>query len=138
MTETFYPGSKRKRKDYEDEVAEPQEEEDVILSNPRTYLVGGKSAELYPLGAVAQALNRKPVTVRKLEQEGILPRAPLILPSHDQRGQRRLYTKAHIDGLRKIAAEEGVLFPSPGGKWKSIEATQFRDKALKLFKELNG
>jgi hypothetical protein len=136
MTE-LYPGSKKQRKDYENSPPPVVDDNELDFGAAKTYLVGGKNVQLYNLGALANAMNRKPVTVRKMEQEGIIPRAPLILPSHDERGQRRLYTKAHIDGLRMIAHEEGVLSPNANGKWKSIESTDFRDKALKLFKELN-
>jgi hypothetical protein len=135
MTE-MYPGSKKKKKDYENAPSVITDDNELDFGVPKTYMVGGKNVELYNLGALAAALNRRPVTVRKMEQEGIIPRAPLILPSHDERGQRRLYTKAHIDGLRLIAHEEGVLQPNVNGKWKSLESTQFRERALKLFKEL--
>lgn len=131
---TYYPGSKKTRKQYDGELPEPVEEE-LDLGKPRTYLLQGKPVELYPLGAVARALNRQPVTVRKLEQEGVIPRATMILPSHDERGTRRLYTREQIEGLRQVAQEEGVLNPNTNGKWKSIENTNFREKALKVFKE---
>jgi hypothetical protein len=97
-------------------------------------LVNGQPQELYPLGAVARALNRQPVTVRKWESEGVIPRSPFILPSRDPRGQRRLYSKEHIMALRRAADEEGLLTPSANGKWKSIEETNFRERALKVFR----
>jgi hypothetical protein len=137
----FYPGSKKQRKEYDDTQGTGQVKEDedrFDLGSGRTYTVRGNSVELFGVGTLAAALNRKPVTVRKFETAGVIPVAPLVLPSHDQRGQRRLYTKEHIEGLRRIAEEEGILYPSDNGKWKSVESTAFSDRAVKLFKELNA
>lgn len=135
--EQYYPGSKKTRKVYDDSGPEPvaETEEELDLGRSKNYLVGNKVVELFPIGAVARALNRKPVTVRKWESEGVIPNSPFMMRSHDTRGQRRLYSREQIEALRKIAAEEGVLNPSAGGKWKPIEQTQFRTKALKAFRE---
>jgi hypothetical protein len=133
--EDFYPGSKRTRKQYSDEPLPPiSDEEKLDLGRSKKYLVGNEIVELYPIGAIAAALNRKPVTVRKWETEGVIPVSPFMMKSHDARGQRRLYSREQIEALRKVAAEEGVLEPSAGGKWKPIEQTNFREKALKAFK----
>lgn len=138
--EDYYPGSRKTRKKWEDENRPVPDESTEVnwadsLPKPKTYLLNSQPVEFYPLGAVATALNRKPVTVRKWETEGIIPRSPYIMPSHDPRGQRRLYTKQQIEALRRIAEEEGILSPSEGGKWKPIEQTQFRKKALTAFRE---
>lgn len=134
MTE-FYPGSKKKKKDYDNspKIMQPPPVEELNLGKPRTFLVNGQPLELFPLGAVARALNRQPVTVRKWESEGVIPSSPYKLPSHDPRGQRRLYSREQIESLRKIADEEGILHPNANGKWKAIESTDFREKALKAF-----
>jgi len=137
MTE-FYPGSSKRRRNYEDQAGKAEDEnslEDFDLGKSKTYLLNNQRVELYPLGSLAAALNRAPVTIRKLEKEGIIPKATMILPSHDERGTRRLYTREQIAGLRKAAEEEGVLCPSPNGKWRAIEETNFREKALSVFKE---
>jgi hypothetical protein len=133
----YYPGSSRKVRQYDTDYTGDLEKdtEPLQLGKARTYLVEGKPKQLYPMGALARALNRAQVTVRKLEQEGIIPQATLKLPSHDERGTRRLYTYEQIMGLRQAAEEEGVLCPNPNGKWKAIEGTQFREKALKVFRE---
>lgn len=136
MTE-FYPGSKRQKRSYEGqnkEMVAKDPVEDLYLGKPKTFLLNGQPVELYPLGALARALNRSTVTVRKWEQEGILPTSPYIMPSHDPRGQRRLYTREQIESLRTVAEEEGLLEPNARGKWKSIEQTQFRDRALQVFR----
>lgn len=135
MQSDFYPGSKKSRKEYDSPPKIKEDQEELELGKPKVFLVNGQPQELYPLGALAIALNRKPVTIRKLEQDGIIPKASLILPSNDPRGQRRLYTRAQIEALRTVAAEEGVLEPNSNGKWKAIEGTKFREKALIAFKE---
>lgn len=136
--EDFYPGSKKTRKIYDgsdpDMPVLPEPAQELDLGRSKNYLVGNKVVELFPIGAVARALNRKPVTVRKWETEGIIPNSPYMMKSHDTRGQRRLYSRQQIETLRAVAEEEGVLNPSAGGKWKPIEQTQFREKALKAFK----
>lgn len=134
----YYPGSRKPRKDYagKDKEVVDQEETDILLDfKPKVFLVNGKPVPLYPLGVLAKALNRQPVTIRKLESEGFIPKATLILPSHDSRGTRRLYTMEQIAALRRIAAEEGILEPNANGKWKPIEGTKFREKAMKAFRE---
>src|SRR6266478_1568793 len=136
MDEYYYPNSSRKKRHYEESLpqAPVKDEEGIDLGKPRMFLVNGQPQELYPVGALARALNRKPVTVRKWESEGIIPRSPFLMPSHDPRGQRRLYTRQQVDDLRRIAQEEGILEPSPGGKWRSVEKTAFKEKALKVFR----
>lgn len=131
-----YPGSKRAKKDYQDADAPgfpPAEELD--LGRSKVFLVNNTPTELFPLGAVARALNRKPVTVRKWESEGVIPRSPFMMPSHDPRGRRRLYTRDQIESLRTVALEEGVLEPNANGKWKAIDSTRFREKALEAWKK---
>lgn len=131
----YYPGSKTPIKEYDDKKAPDPEPADEF-GRSRTFLVKGEPREFYGVGNLAAALNRKSVTIRKWESDGIIPNATFILPSEDSRGRRRLYTRAQIEGLQEIAREEGLLEPNANGKWKAIEATQFKDKALKLFREL--
>jgi hypothetical protein len=132
----YYPGSSRKIKHYDDLPEDPDADSELLdIGKGRTFLVEGRPRELYTLGALAKALNRASVTIRKMEQEGVIPQATLKLPSHDERGTRRLYTTEQILGLRQAAEEEGILFPNANGKWKSIEGTSFREKALKVFRE---
>jgi len=135
----YYPGSKMRAKTYgeqQDYVELPQAE-DAIDAKPRTAFLKGKEVEFYTVGALAQVLNRKPVTIRKWETEGIIPKPTFIAPSPDKRGKRRLYTREQILGIKQIAREEGVLEPNSNGAWKSLESTEFRAKVLSKFRELN-
>lgn len=138
MTE-FYPGSKMQKKQYDSSTTESNvtEGDNIILSKPRIALLQGVETKFYTIGELARLLNRKSVTIRKWEAEGFIPKATFIAPSGDKRGKRRLYTEDQILGLNKIAREEGVLEPNAKGAWKSITETQFRAKAIQLFKDLN-
>lgn len=140
-----YPGSKMPIKTFDTLASPPKPRsqetfEEFILGKPETFLVNGKPQEFYKLGSLAGALNRKQVTIRKWESDGVIPNPTFILPSRtkDVRGQRRLYTKEQIMGLRTIAEEEGLLETTAGGQYKKIEQTNFRERALKLFKDLEG
>lgn len=134
---SFYPGSKMKTKTY----GQPEHVElpdiETTLSNPRVATLNGVETNFYTIGELARLLNRQSVTIRKWETEGIIPKATFIAPSGDKRGKRRLYTEAQILGLVNIAREEGVLFPNARGSWKPITETQFRAKAIQLFKDLS-
>lgn len=132
----YYPGSRTPIKTFDKPTTSTIEEDD--LGNSRTFLVNGEPREFYKVGSLAQALNRQPGTIRKWENEGVIPSPTFVLPSADKRGVRRLYTKEQILGLRQAALEEGLLEPNANGKWKAVEATEFKQKALQLFKNLEG
>jgi|SRR6267142_611116 len=118
-----------------EKVREVQEES---ISNwdakPFIFMVGGKETEFFSIGQLGKALgNRSPVTLRKWEREGILPKSPYTKPSNDPRGRRRMYTRGMVEGLVKIARDEGVLWPDKG---KRLSETMFQVKAVRLFKSL--
>lgn len=77
---------------------------------PREYAVGGVTQELYYIGEVAAALDRKPGTLRKWEQDGTIPPATMRDGS-----KRRLYTKEQVEGLKRLCDEflegAGVKIP---------------------------
>jgi len=136
MTMT-YPGSKMRQKTYGPGYKPPViDESPVDLGDPRKYSVQGQEVDLYQMSALSSALNRQPVTIRKWEAQGIIPQPTYMTGSHDNRAKRRLYTKEQLLGLRRLAEEEGILYPSANGKWKPVEQTDFRRKALELFKQL--
>lgn len=134
----YYPGSSKKRKSYTEPIPEPAPvvEDELILGAPKTFLVHGQPVDFYFIGDVARALNRSAVTIRKMENHGDLPLSPFTSPGIDNRGKRRLYTKQQIEALRRIAQEEGVLYPSAKGKWKPISQTDFTRKAKALYKNI--
>jgi len=101
---------------------------------PFVFLVGGKETEFFSIGQLGKALgNRSAVTLRKWEREGILPKSPYTKPSDDPRGRRRMYTRGMVEGLVKIAKEEGIWLPDKG---KRLSETMFQQKAVRLFQML--
>jgi hypothetical protein len=128
----FYPGSKQRR------AANPvvHEEEDLPdLGKGRTLVVNGRDVEFFGIGTLAAVLNRKAGTIRAWEADGTIPASGFIKPGQDRdpRGRRRLWTRAQIIGIWRIAKEEGVLYPGPR---INIERTEFETKVRALFKQL--
>lgn len=130
----YFPGSTTPL-DIEEKKQEQQYESDQWDLKPMIFTVKGKETEFFPIGALALALGgRKATTVRAWEQEGLIPRTVFMKPSKDPRGRRRMYTRAMVEGLVKIAKEEGVFWPQRGVR---LTMTQFPQKALELFQQCN-
>jgi hypothetical protein len=74
------------------------------------------------------------VTIRKWEREGIIPKSTFQSPGRDDdvRGRRRLYTREQVEGIVRIAHEEGVLVSHQ----KPIKGTNFTARVIDLFKRL--
>lgn len=100
----------------------------------QTFPIGGREVELFTITELSRVLNRKPVTIRKYEREGIIPKATYVKngQNKDPRGKRRLYSREQILALWQIAMEEGILYDMH----KRIQSTQFKTKALAAFKEI--
>lgn len=105
--EEFYPGSKRRRR----EKTEPKRMDSAGIygdhpwdHRPLRLMVDGVEHEFFTIGALAQALNRRPVTIRSWEAKGVMPKARF----RDRRS-RRVYSRRQVEGLIQIAKEEGVL-----------------------------
>lgn len=130
----FFPGSKTPL-DIAEKQKEQQHESDQWDLHPKIFTVKGKPMEFFPIGALALALGgRSANTLRAWEKEGILPKSVFAKPSKDPRGRRRMYTRAMVEGLVKIAKEEGVFWPDKG---KRMSYTAFTEKAVELFKNCN-
>lgn len=126
----YYPASKEKRGP---RPAEPPEEP-LDLGTPWVLDVAGYDVEFFPIGVLAAALNRSAVTIRAWERDGVLPQSwAKSGKDKDPRGRRRLYTRKQIEGIVKIAREEGVLEPHPR---VNITATDFTRRVTILFKKL--
>lgn len=127
----FYPGSRHRR---EDGPVIPEPVQAVVETdwdtNPKWLTLDGVDVEFFTIGALATALNRQVVTIRKWEREGVLPVA-----TYRSAGARknRLYTRAQIEGLRLIAAEEGLMDPTIK---KNLGDTDFSARARQLFRAL--
>lgn len=122
----YYPGSKRKRR----AVSGSKDPWDHV---PHVdLLVRGSPHRFYTVGVLAAALDRKPPSMRKWERLGYLPDSGFRSPSKSVKGQRRLYTKEQIEGVVRIATEEGLM----GETNPNIAGTAFPARCAKLFKEL--
>ena len=76
-------------------------------ARPREVTFKGRELELFTRGHLAKALNRKVVTIRRMERTGVL-----IHPRLRNRHGVWLYTRAQVEALVQLAAEEGVLDPA--------------------------
>jgi hypothetical protein len=109
--DTFYPGSKRKRR--EAEVSAPKDtswEADAF----EKVLPNGKKIQMYTLGSLAKALGRPTKTVRYWVENSVLPTSPYRLPSKQgSNGKvyagRRLYSKAMVEVTVDLFTRAGLL-----------------------------
>jgi hypothetical protein len=104
------PGSKQPRRD---DSAMSKRKRDRLLgesngwdSDPIIKTLQGVETELFSIGALATALEKKVVTIRLWEKKGYIPLAPYRLRSKSLQGKKvngnRVYTRALIE----IAIEE--------------------------------
>lgn len=129
----FYPGSRHPIIRHPNRVVDAPAPPARWDAKPKILKVGGVDTEFFTIGQLGQALGgRKPVTLRKWERLGIIPKPTFRKPSDDPRGQRRLYTRAQVEGMVKIAEEERVLRPHS----RPITQTEFTKRVIALFKEL--
>lgn len=143
LQDEYYPGSKRKRRDSDQmrrsrlkaERAEAKANESWDArpkgwTNPHT----GQNLELFRIGALAKALHRDSVTIRRWIRLGFLPRAMYRTPElAGTRGDagRRLWTRAQIEGIAKIAEEEGLLSDHP----PRLQYTNFTQRVVAAWRE---
>jgi hypothetical protein len=106
----------------------------VQIPQGKSFTINGKSVELLTIGQVAEVLQRQPVTLRKWERLGTIPKATFVKPgaNKDPRGRRRLYSRPQVEALLRIAMEEKILY-NPN---LQISKTQFTRKVFEAFKEL--
>ena len=127
-----YPGSTKKRR----AVAPPEDPapssawEGVPFSQ---FVYKGKDTRFYTVDVLADMLGRKSQTMRKWERLGYLPRTKYRKPGRGEHGKRRLYTRPVIDGVVRIAHEEGITTQN-----RNVSATNFPARVLALFEELNA
>jgi hypothetical protein len=106
--------------------------EQLDLGPGQWMIARGSRTEFFTIGALARALNRKPVTLRKLEAVGQLPKSGWQDALVRGKGKRRLYTRAQIEAAVRIAAEEGILVKTR----RPVSKTRFSDRLIKAWKEL--
>jgi hypothetical protein len=108
-----YPG---KREPVNRSIPRPVVKETTWDASPRHYKVQGIDTEFFTVGHMALAVNRSARTVRYWERHKILPPATFRAPKPQKGAVKqvgdRLYSRAQIEAVVAVAAEEGVL----GGK----------------------
>ena len=110
--DTYYPGSKRKRK--EKVIKEPDPDFAWDAKPIKKKLPNGNEVELFSIGALAGALGRPIITVRTWIKEGYLPASPYRLPAKkDKNGEdhqgRRLYSRAMVERTVSLFHSAGLL-----------------------------
>lgn len=123
-----YPGSKQTRRAVAGPAPQPVDGE-AWDSQPRMIEVDGQPVEFFYIGALSTALRRSPVTLRKWMTAGILPKARYLSQGTTTRGDRRLWTRAQIEGLMRIAQEERI-------DTVPVRRTQFTSRSRELFRVL--
>lgn len=112
--DTYYPGSKRKRRETEKKTKLDLE---IKSWDSRPYvktLPNGQDVEFFTLGALAEALGRPVITLRDWMKKGHLPSAPYRLPAKEDkhgivRQGRRLYSREMIEAAVEIFDKNGLL-----------------------------
>lgn len=108
-----YPG----RRKPVNRVTPPEQTESNDWSDkPLKYMVAGEEREFFTIGHLAKALGYSVQSIRAWENQRLLPRSRYRTPSPRQADQpghlvkgRRLWTRAQIEGILRIASEEGVI-----------------------------
>lgn len=123
LQDEYYPGSKRKRRESQEMKHERLVEERRVAredepwdAHPVEVWIKGVRYEMFRIGALAKALGRDSVTIRAWQRKGWLPRNSYqTQPVVGSRGDagRRLFTRVQIEGIAKIAQEEGLLQENP-------------------------
>lgn len=113
--------------------SEPQDDDD-LFARPRTdYTVNGRPFHCFAVGVLARAMNRHPVTIRRWEKEGVLPKTSFRSPKTQGKGSARLYTREQIEGIVEIAKDEGLYDGS-----KPVAETKFTERVRQLFVDIDA
>jgi hypothetical protein len=127
-----YPGSRQKRRTVAAPAPVAEEDEDRWDAHPVFIDVDGKPVEFFKIGALAAALHRKPVTMRKWIETGVIPKERYRSSGVGKQGSRRLWTRLQIEGIVRIAREEGLF------SGRSVGSTEFTVRVQELFRHLKA
>ena len=93
--------------------------------------------EYFTSGQLAQAIDRSPITMRAWEREGVLPKARFRTANRNAKKAKRLYTRAQVEGVVRIAQEEGLMAAAKGGGLRRAPIPlSFVHRVRDLFKAL--
>lgn len=127
-----YPGSRHAPKGARAPSKAPPagEESEAWDSTPYIRRFDGQDIEFFFIGALATAMGRSSNTIRRWISAGIIPASSYRMNSASVKGQRRLWTRAEIEGIARIAREEGL----PEGR--NVNSTEFPQRVKELFRVL--
>lgn len=125
-----YPGSKQLRRAVAAPAAPARPDSDAWDAKPVIKTVRGQQVELFTVGQLGAALGRAAVTMRLWERNGVIPKARMRLAPKNGIGGRRYYTRPQVEGIRRIAQEEGLLDP------QARLTKTFTDRVVQLFIDL--
>lgn len=130
--ERFYPGSKRPRRP----AAQPRATHTDLQwdRSPITRtLLNGNVIDMFLIGALAEALHRKVVTLHHWERHGYIPTAPYRWRAgtgqDNKQAGKRLYSRAIIETTVEIFDRHGVL------KSKRIDWPAYSGLSIELFEQ---
>lgn len=128
----YYPGSKQLRR----AVAPPTvavQGDSTWDARPVIKTVRGQQVELFTIGQLGEALGgRAAVTMRLWERNGVIPTARIRLKNKNGVGGRRYYTRPQVEGIQRIAQEEGLLEP------RARLSPRFTERVVQLFRDLEN
>ena len=126
-----FPGSRHEIPDTPPPPRRPAPDIGAWDEHPLMYPVRGVETEFFTIGALARALGRSAATLREWEAHGVLPVARYRTGARNPAKAKRLYTRAQVEGIVKLAYEEDLM----KGDRRPIPKS-FTDKVLALFKSL--
>jgi|SRR5215467_5243459 len=127
----FYPGSKQRRRESQEQRHARRVEERRIEREERPWdykpvevWVNGVKYDMFRIGALAKALNRDPITIRAWIRKRWLPgnhfQTKQVYGSLGNAG-RRLWTRDQIEFIVSLAEQEGLFKEKP----PYVKDTQF-------------
>lgn len=111
---------------------------------PATYIVDGEKREFFYIGALATAIGYSVQAIRLWESQGLMPNTPFRSPrtkapvagGKSTKG-KRLWTRAQIEGILRIAKKHRVILPDRSGV-RHPPTPVFAREVARLFNELAG
>jgi hypothetical protein len=104
---------------------------------PLKYMVNGVEQEFFTIGHLARAIGYSVQSIRAWENTRLLPKSRYRTPTPRRANQpvhitkgRRLWTREQIEGIVRIASEEGVILN------KKPPTQRFAFRVQALFNEL--
>ena len=129
-----YPGSDR-------EVGDRLDGQPADWGKAKTFNINGTPTDFYTVGQLASALRRSSVTIRKWERLGYLPVAQFRTPGQVRQKARRLYSRAQLETIVAIAADEGLMEGTVDQQGilhpkKGITETKFKERVTEALRRL--